>query len=82
HPLPDAVFSIAPSTSCGPETVVQTTNDSQGAVGFTWDLGNGTTSALNQPAITYTEPGTYVITLTATNQFGCVDLATASFIQY
>jgi len=82
HPLPDAVFSIAPSTSCGPETVVQTTNDSQGAVGFSWDLGNGTTSALNQPTITYTEPGTYVITLTATNQFGCVDLATASFIQY
>lgn len=82
HPRPDAVFSLSPTTSCGPETSVQTINDSQGAIGYTWDLGNGTTSDLNQPTATYTEPGTYTITLTATNQFGCQDVASATFVQY
>lgn len=82
HPLPDAVFSLSQTESCGPETTVQTINDSQGAIGYSWDLGDGTTSELNQPAVTYSEPGTFVITLTATNQFGCEDVATASFIQH
>lgn len=82
HPLPDAVFSLSQTESCGPETTVQTINDSQGAIGYSWDLGDGTTSDLNQPAVTYSEPGTFLITLTATNQFGCVDVATSSFIQH
>lgn len=82
HPLPNAVFSLSQAESCGPETTVQTINNSQGAIGYSWDLGNGTTSDLNQPAVTFTEPGSYTISLTATNQFGCQDLETATFVQH
>lgn len=82
HPRPDAVFALSHYASCGPESTVQTINDSQGAIGYAWDFGNGTTSELNQPTVTYIEPGTYTISLTATNQFGCQDVETALFTQY
>jgi gliding motility-associated-like protein len=45
-------------------------------------LGNGTTSELNQPEANYDEPGSYTITLVASNQFGCTDTARAGFIQH
>ena len=32
-----------------------------------WDLGNGTTSTLQNPAATYLEPGLYRVTLKVTN---------------
>jgi gliding motility-associated-like protein len=35
---------------------------------------------LNQPAVIFEEPGTYTIQLTATNQFGCVDVSEQEFI--
>lgn len=82
HPLPHAVFSLSRTASCDPQTTVQTINDSQGAIGYLWELGDGTTSELNQPSVTYTAPGTYTITLTATNQFGCVDVESTTFIQH
>lgn len=78
HPLPDAVFTLSAYESCVAPFTVQTTNTSTGAIGYAWDLGNGTTSALNQPEVTYTTPGTYTIALEATNQFGCVDVHTAT----
>ncbi|MBL7950113.1 MAG: PKD domain-containing protein [Flavobacteriales bacterium] len=82
HPIPTSAFSLSVSGSCGPQTTVQAINSSQGAVGYTWDLGNGGTSELNQPAILFDGPGVYTVTLTATNQFGCDDVSTATFIQY
>lgn len=82
HPLPTSVFTLSMNESCGPETTVQTVNGSQGAIGYQWDLGNGTTSELNQPAIIYDEPGTFTVTLTTTNQFGCEAISEAIFIQY
>lgn len=82
HPLPVSSFSLSQYESCGPTTTVQTFNASQGALGYEWDLGNGSTSELNQPSILFDEPGNYTITLTATNQFGCEDVSTATFVQY
>ncbi|MFZ1693528.1 MAG: PKD domain-containing protein [Flavobacteriales bacterium] len=73
HPLPTALFTLSAQQSCVSPATVQTMNASQGAIGYSWDLGNGQTSLLNQPAITYEEPGTYTVTLTATNQYGCTD---------
>jgi PKD repeat protein len=36
-----------------------------------WDFGNGTTSAAQDPRVTYAAPGTYTVSLTATNSAGC-----------
>jgi photosystem II stability/assembly factor-like uncharacterized protein len=45
------------------------TNTSQDAITFAWDFGDGTTSTEAQPTHTYSAPGCYRVTLTATN--GC-----------
>jgi len=80
HPLPVSAFELSIQQSCTAPVSVQTFNNSQGAVGFAWDLGNGSTSELNQPSVTYNAPGSYTIQLTATNQFGCEDVSTQVFV--
>jgi gliding motility-associated-like protein len=73
HPLPTAMFTLPTYESCVAPFTVQTINASSGAVGYEWDFGDGSTSQLNQPQVTYTTPGAYTITLQAVNQFGCTD---------
>jgi gliding motility-associated-like protein len=46
---------------------VDFTNTSTGATSYSWDLGDGTTSTVTNPANIYTEPGTYTVLLTAMN---------------
>lgn len=40
---------------------------------YEWDFGDGNTSTLVHPNNTYTEPGTYIVTLIATDEKGCKD---------
>jgi PKD repeat protein len=47
-----------------------TTNTTTGAVSYSWDFGDGTTSTAAQPVHTYTSDGIYVVELTATNAGG------------
>jgi len=82
HPLPTSAFTLSADETCYANDIIQTYNASQGAVGYLWDLGNGTTSELNQPEISYAEPNMYTITLTSTNQFGCQAVSTATFVQH
>ncbi len=82
HPLPTSAFTLQDTQSCEPVFTVQTINASQGAVSYSWDLGNGGTSVLNQPEATFDAPGTYTIALTATNQFGCEATSEAFFTLY
>ncbi len=42
---------------------------------YYWDFGNGTTSTLVSPSVTFA-PGTYTVTLIATGNFGCSDTVT------
>jgi glucose/arabinose dehydrogenase len=68
---PTAAFTASPqSPVAGRE--VQFTNLSQGTdLTFTWDFGDGTTvSNATHPVHTYTAPGIYTVTLTATNSLG------------
>lgn len=82
HPLPTSAFTLSMLETCDTLVNVQILNASQGASGFAWDFGNGTTSTENQPVITYADPGTYTIELTTTNQYGCEATSFASFIQH
>jgi PKD repeat protein len=49
------------------------TNTSQNANGFDWNFGDGTISTQTQPTHLFTTPGTYLVTLIATNACGQSD---------
>ncbi len=51
-----------------------------GATSWQWDFGNGATSALQNPATTYFEPGSYTITLIASNDNGSDTLTRTAYI--
>jgi len=40
---------------------------------WSWNFGNGNTSNIQNPSQTYANPGTYTVTLVATNGSGCKD---------
>ena len=50
---------------------VDFTDNTVNASNWTWDLGNGTTSVLNNPSVTYANYGLYDVNLTVTNTNGC-----------
>ena len=50
---------------------VDFSNGSTNAISYTWDFGNGLTSAQPDPNTQFNEPGTYTVGLTATSDEGC-----------
>jgi PKD repeat protein len=84
YPKPTAAFMPSQTDSCGPLTVNFTNNSTSGLTGmgqntmtFNWDFGNGTSSVAAAPSATFTNTGildsTYIVSLIATNAFGCSD---------
>lgn len=66
-PKPTAFFT-SPAYACN-GTSMWFYNLSTGATSYLWDFGDGNTTILPGPHNhTYTNPGTYTVTLTATNQ--------------
>ena len=64
---PKANFNLSPSIVCS-NSPVHFTNTSGGGSSYLWDFGDGSTSILaNPPDHSYTLPGTYTVTLTASN---------------
>lgn len=67
---PVANFTTNQSTGCSP-VVVQFTDQSTGnPTSWSWDLGNGGTSTLQNPSASYITAGTYTVILTVTNSNG------------
>ena len=70
-----ASFSATPTTGTAP-LLVTMSNTSNGAISYTWNFGDGSALTNQTDATnTYTNYGTYTITLVATNGL-CVDTAT------
>ncbi|MBV9961457.1 MAG: PKD domain-containing protein [Parafilimonas sp.] len=59
-----------PPTGCAPYNAVFN-NTSLGGQNFVWDFGDGTTSTDAYPTHLYTNPGTYTIKLSATDNLTC-----------
>lgn len=57
-------------SGCSPILVQFTDMSTGGATSWSWNLGNGTTSPLQNPSTTYITAGTYTVTLTASNSSG------------
>jgi PKD repeat protein len=58
-------FTITQSTNCTAPCEVCFTNTSQNAERYQWNFGNGQISTEISPCFTYTERGTYTVTLNA-----------------
>lgn len=70
-----ANFSNTPPSSCTAPVNINFQNLSTGggALSYLWNFGDGNTSTLANPPHSYTAPGSYNVTLIATNAFGCRD---------
>ena len=79
---PDASFTTSPSpaASCAAPFEVSFNNTTTtSGLTFDWDFGNGQTSTdENPPNVTYTEDGSFDVTLTATNSSGCATVITSN----
>ncbi|MEM6766366.1 MAG: PKD domain-containing protein, partial [Bacteroidota bacterium] len=70
---PVADFTVSGTNACVGQAV-DFFNNATGADTYTWTFGDGTTSNVFSPSHTYLSPGTYTVSLTATNSaFGCND---------
>lgn len=73
--MPVADFVADTMAACSVPFPVNFTNTSTGATGYTWNFGDGSPfSTLQNPSHVYTTPGSYNVTLIATNSSGpCID---------
>lgn len=81
HPYP--VINFNTPASCK-NAVVNFTNNSTittgSIVSYTWTFGNGITSSLIHPTQNYTAHGTFMVTLSATSNQGCIATGTNSIL--
>lgn len=71
---PTAEFTGDPLVSCLPPSDVDFTNTSAGGTGnltYSWDFGDGNTSADLNPSNTYNSSGLFDVSLTVTDELGC-----------
>jgi PKD repeat protein len=78
-PPPTVSFTGSPTNGAVPLTV-NFANASSGATNYSWNFGDGNASATLNPAHTYTNAGTYTVTLTAVGAGGTNSLARANYI--
>ncbi|MEX2589005.1 MAG: PKD domain-containing protein, partial [Chitinophagales bacterium] len=76
---PDIQISASVQSGCAPLTV-DFENLTNGTANQFWDFGNGDTSDLKSPTVTFTQPGIYDITLQVEDINGCSN--TEIFTQY
>lgn len=76
HAQVTASFSATPTSGCAPLLVRFTDNSTGNPTAWNWDLGNGTFSIIQNPSVTYFNPGTYTIKLVVRNAAGDADSIT------
>ncbi|MGQ0591683.1 MAG: LamG-like jellyroll fold domain-containing protein [Gammaproteobacteria bacterium] len=67
---PTASFTANPTSGTAPLTVTFTDNSTGNITTWSWNFGDGTTSAAKNAAKTYTNPGSYTVGLTVTGPAG------------
>ena len=68
---PVADFSASPTSGDGPLSVRFTDTSLNSPTMWYWDFGDGSSAGTTaSPTHTYNDPGTYTVTLTASNQYG------------
>lgn len=84
HDAPNVNFSVSNTTGCYPLNVQFSDNSAAGSGNITnwlWDFSDGTTSTLQNPSHTYTNSGSFTVSLQIKNSNGCTKfLSKPSFI--
>ncbi len=81
--LPTAVFSITNVCDQSAITIVNNSSSNYGAItSYSWDMGDGNTSALQNPTYMYATDGTYIMHLTVTSSLGCTSTAAHTVLVY
>ena len=76
YPKPDANFNIQPTIASIINPVISYTNLTTGGNFWNWSLGDFSISSLFNPAPhTYSDTGSYLVTLISTTNYGCADTA-------
>lgn len=80
-PIPEANYLSSTPNGCAP-LEVSFTETSRGGVFHVWDFGDGSpVDNTPAPMHTYTEPGTYIVSLMIVNPGGCADSVSNLLIQ-
>ncbi len=77
---PTANFSGSPLSGAAPLSVTFTDASSGNTTAWSWDFGDGGLSSLQNPVYTYTNPGTYSVSLTAANPGGSNTLTQPNYV--
>ncbi len=81
YPTPTANFAALPLYGCVPYTVqFQDSSIAGTQISYLWDFGDGFTSILPDPIHTYTDTGSYDVTLIITTSNGCIGIDTFSVL--
>jgi large repetitive protein len=75
-----ASFTANVTSGIAPLTVQFTDSSSNSPTSWSWDFGDGNTSAEQSPVYTYVTPGTYNVSLTASNAGGSNTSAMVNYI--
>ncbi len=80
NPVPSADFLIDPLPNGQPGIDVTFTDNSSGAISWFWDFGDGVTDSSQNIIHIYDLQGTYPVTLTISNIYGCINSYTEDYL--
>ena len=75
-----ADFNSSTTGGCAPLVVKFADSSAGNPTSWKWDLGNGTTSVLQNPSVVYFDPGTYTVKLVIRNSFGVDSITKVQYI--
>ncbi|MEM9919595.1 MAG: PKD domain-containing protein [Bacteroidota bacterium] len=73
NPTPTSEFEFDQVQQCQLPAIINFSNQSEGAIGYSWTFGDGESTTFNEPTHTYVQAGNYPVELVAVNQFNCAD---------
>lgn len=77
HPLPEVVFDPVDTAGCMPfEVPFNFTGVTTAAAQYQWNFGDNLTASGTNPSHIYMKDGTFDVTLTIIDQYGCTDTHT------
>jgi gliding motility-associated-like protein len=77
---PIALFKFAPQSPVKPNTPIQFSDASAGAISWLWSFETNATSIAQNPLYTYANQGTYYVLLEVTSIDGCTDTVSLEVI--